>query len=56
MKNNGDIVQFIKQRDYVMVNNALGGGSFGKAVLLQDPLLTNLLSQRNMNRIPMIYR
>lgn len=26
MKNNGDIVSFLKQKNYVMVNNDLGGG------------------------------
>jgi serine/threonine-protein kinase len=43
MKNNGDIVQFLKKRDYNMVNNALGSGSFGKTVLLQDPFIDELL-------------
>lgn len=42
MKNNGDIVPFLKQKDYIMVNNDLGGGSFGKAVLLQDPFIDEL--------------
>ena len=43
MKNNGDLVQFIKSRDYNMVNNALGSGSFAKTVLLQDPFIDELL-------------
>lgn len=42
MKNNGDIVSFLKQKDYIMINNDLGGGSFGKAVLLQDPFIDEL--------------
>ena len=42
MKNNGDIVSFLKQKNYVMVNNDLGGGSFGKTVLLQDPFTDEL--------------
>lgn len=42
MKNNGDIVPFLKQKDYIMVNNNLGGGSFGKTVLLQDPFIDEL--------------
>lgn len=42
MKNNGDIVPFIKQKDYIMVNNVFGGGSFGKTVLLQDPFIDEL--------------
>jgi len=36
MKNKGDIVEFIKKKNYVMLNNNLGSGSFGKTVLLQD--------------------
>ena len=43
MKDNGDIVQFVKQRDYIMINNDLGKGSFGKTVLLQDPFIDELL-------------
>lgn len=31
-KVNGDIVEFSRKKDYVMVNNNLGGGSFGKTV------------------------
>jgi len=42
MKNNGDIIPFLKQKDYIMVNNALGSGSFGKTVLLQDPFIDEL--------------
>lgn len=42
MKNNGDMVSFLKQKDYIMINNDLGGGSFGKAVLLQDPFIDEL--------------
>jgi serine/threonine-protein kinase len=42
MKNNGDIIPFLKQKDYIMVNNDLGGGSFGKTVLLQDPFINEL--------------
>ncbi|AKC63724.1 serine/threonine protein kinase [Clostridium sporogenes] len=42
MKSNGDIVPFLKQKDYIMVNNDLGGGSFGKTVLLQDPFIDEL--------------
>lgn len=41
-KQNGDIIPFLKQKDYVMVNNDLGGGSFGKTVLLQDPFIDEL--------------
>jgi serine/threonine-protein kinase len=42
MKNNGDIVQFLKQKDYIMINNKLGSGSFGKTVILQDPFIDEL--------------
>lgn len=41
-KQNGDMIQFIKQKDYVMVNNHLGNGSFGKTVLLKDPFIDEL--------------
>lgn len=42
MKNNGDVIPFLKQKDYIMINNDLGGGSFGKTVLLQDPFIEEL--------------
>lgn len=42
MKENGDIVQFVKQRDYEMINNNLGSGSFGITVLLKDPFIDEL--------------
>lgn len=42
MKNNGDIIPFLKGKDYVMVNNNLGQGSFGKTVLLKDPYIDEL--------------
>lgn len=42
MKQNGDIVPFLKQKDYIMVNNSLGQGSFGKTVLLKDPFIDEL--------------
>lgn len=41
-KQNGEIIPFVKQKDYVMVNNDLGGGSFGQTVLLQDPFIDEL--------------
>lgn len=41
-KQNGDIIPFVKQKDYVMINNNLGGGSFGKTVLLQEPFIDEL--------------
>lgn len=39
MKNNGDIIQFLKTKEYIMLNNKLGNGSFGKTVLLKDPFI-----------------
>lgn len=42
MKANGEIVKFLKQKDYLMVNNNLGAGSFGQTVLLQDPFIDEL--------------
>ena len=42
MKANGEIVKFLKQKDYLMVNNDLGSGSFGQTVLLQDPFIDEL--------------
>lgn len=41
-KKNGDIISFLKQKDYIMVNNDLGGGSFGKTVVLKDPYVDEL--------------
>ena len=41
-KQNGDLIPFLKQKDYIMVNNNLGSGSFGKTVLLQDPFIDEL--------------
>ncbi len=42
LKENGDIIEFIKQKEYIMVNNNLGEGSFGKTVLLKDPFIDEL--------------
>ena len=42
MKDNGEIVRFFKQKDYVMIDNDLGSGSFGKTVVLQDPFIDEL--------------
>jgi len=42
MKNNGDIIQFVKRRDYIMLNNALGSGSFGITALIKDPFIEEL--------------
>ena len=43
MKENGDLIEFIKKKDYIMLNNNLGSGSFGKTVLLQDLSIDELL-------------
>lgn len=42
MKQNGDMVTFLRKKDYIMLNNDLGGGSFGKTVLLNDPFIDEL--------------
>ena len=42
MKNNGDIVEFVKQKDYIMINNNLGEGAFGQTVVLKDPYIDEL--------------
>lgn len=42
MKANGELIPFLKQKDYEMVNNNLGSGSFGKTVLLKDPFIDEL--------------
>lgn len=36
-KKNGAPIEFVKQKKYIMVNNNLGKGSFGKTVILRDP-------------------
>ncbi len=43
MKENDNIIKFVKQKDYIMVNDNLGNGSFAKTVLLQDPFIEELL-------------
>lgn len=42
MKNNGEIVSFFKKKDYIMVDNDLGSGSFGKTVIIKDPFIDEL--------------
>lgn len=42
MKQNGDMVTFLRKKDYIMLNNDLGGGDFGKTVLLNDPYIDEL--------------
>ena len=42
MVNNGEIISFFRQKDYKVINNDLGSGSFGKTVLLQDPYIDEL--------------
>ena len=41
-KRNGDIISFLKQKDYIMVNDNLGKGAFAKTVVLQDPFIKEL--------------
>ena len=42
MKKIGDIIEFIKQKDYILEDPELGSGSFGKTVLLRDPFINEL--------------
>ena len=42
MKQNGDLVTFLRRKDYIMLNNDLGGGAFGKTVLLKDSYIDEL--------------
>ena len=42
MKTEGDIILFVRKKDFIMVNPNLGGGSFGKTVILKDPLIDEL--------------
>lgn len=42
MKQNGDMITFLRKKDYIMLNNDLGGGSFGKTVLLKDSYIDEL--------------
>ena len=51
MKNNGDIIQFLKEKDYEMVNNNLGSGAFGKTVLIRDPVLDELFVSKKYEPI-----
>ncbi len=43
VKKENDIINWIRQKDFVMVNPKLGEGSFGKTVLLKDPQLDDML-------------
>ena len=42
MKENGDIVQFLRKKDYIMAKKDLGFGAFGKTVILKDPFIDEL--------------
>jgi len=42
LKSKGDTVKFWKEKDYIMVNDNLGKGSFGKTVVLKDPFIDEL--------------
>lgn len=43
MKSNGDIIEFIKKKDYIMANDNLGRGSFAQTVVLKDPYIDELI-------------
>ncbi|MDG4971030.1 protein kinase family protein [Lactococcus lactis] len=38
----GDVVRFFREKDYIMVNNDLGSGSFGKTVVIRDSFIDEL--------------
>ena len=42
MKEKDSVIPFIKQKNYRMINNNLGSGSFGKTVLLKDESIDEL--------------
>ena len=35
----GDVVTFFREKDYIMVNNNLGSGAFGKTVVIRDSFI-----------------
>ena len=41
-KDSSDIITFMRKKDYEMINDRLGSGSFGKTVLLRDPFIDEL--------------
>lgn len=42
VRENNSIIPFIRQKDYQMINNNIGRGSFGKTVLLKDESIDEL--------------
>lgn len=38
----GDVVTFFREKDYIMVNNNLGSGAFGKTVVIRDSFIDEL--------------
>lgn len=42
MKSEGEVIEFLKKKDYIMINNYLGRGSFGETVILKDPYIDEL--------------
>lgn len=43
MKNDGDFIEFLKKKDYILINKNLGHGSFGETVLLKDPYIDEII-------------
>ncbi len=39
---NGENVRFLRQKDYVMVDNRFRNGSFGKTVVIRDSFIDEL--------------
>lgn len=42
MLKNGEMVQFFRQKDYEVLNPNLGGGSFGKTIIIRDNLIDEI--------------
>jgi len=49
-----NIIKFIRQKDYVMVNDNLGKGSFGKTAILKDPFINELFVAKKYEPHPSI--
>lgn len=47
----GDVVTFFREKDYIMVNNNLGSGAFGKTVVIRDLFIDELFVAKNMNQL-----
>lgn len=48
------VVKFMRQKDYVMVNDNLGNGAFGRTVLLRDTMIEELFVAKKYEPIQVI--